>query len=490
MQTKKGKLVSLKLNFVLNVIRVSSTALITIFTMPYLNRVLGATNIGKVEYIYTLINYFVLFSSLGIPMYGIRETSKVRHDQKKLYTVVFELLIILGVTTFISYLVIFGIIIHLNNFQSYKNLIYILSLMVFLNNIGAEWYFQGIEDQKFITLRNILVRLMTVILIFMMIKTSLDYEKYSILLVVMYFGANLINICVLFNHILKEKISWKSLNLKRHYKPILTIFIATISVNIYLQLDKFLIGTIVGDKGVAYYTLAYSLLRFGILFLTALGAVIIPRLSYLYLNDKEKYFQFLTKIFNGLLLVSIPLTIFFSIFAENIISLMGGKEFAPSILSLKILSPLCILFSIAYFLGFMVLYPQGEEKIYSKATVFTAVISIILNIFAIRYFNIYGASVVAIISEFLSILFMFFLMRKKMVNIGILNKNSRKIVLINLFIFIVLFVIVNTFKIGFVQWISFSILGIILYVSFLFLFHEETTVEIASAVKSKFLKNR
>lgn len=488
MQPKEGRLVSLKLNFVFNVARVSSTALITIFTMPYLNRVLGAANIGKVEYIYTIISYFVLFSCLGIPMYGIRETSKVRHNPKKLYTLVLELLIILGVTTFISYLLIFGIVIHLEHFKSYKNLIFILSFMVFLNNIGAEWYFQGIEDQKFITIRNIIVRIIVVILIFTIIKSSSDYEKYSILLLIMYFGANVINIFLLFNHILKQKIKLKSLNFKRHYKPVLAIFIATISVNIYVQLDKFLIGNIVGNKGVAYYTLAYSLLRFGILFLTALGSVMLPRLSYFYLNDKEQYFQFLKKIFNGILLISIPLTIFFLIFAKNIIDLMGGSEFEPAILSLRILSPLCILFSIAYFFGFMVLYPQGEEKIYSLATALTAFVSIILNIFAIKYFDIYGASVVAIFSEFLSILFMYLLTKKNIPNYALFDTNAKKIVLINLFIFTVLFGLITIFDVGLVLW-SVSIVGsVFLYLALLFFFNEETTLEIIKILKAKFIK--
>jgi len=487
MQLQENKLTNLKFNLLLNVARVSSTALIIIFTMPYLNRVLGAENIGKVEYIYTIINYFVIFSCLGIPMYGIRETSKVRHNPDKLYTLVFELLIILGATTLISYLFIFGIIIHLEHFKTYKNLLYIFSFMVFLNNIGAEWYFQGIEDQKFITIRNLVVRIIALILIFTIIKSNHDYEKYAILLVIMFFGANLINFFLLTYHILEQKIKWKSLNFRRHYKPVLTIFIATVSVNIYVQLDKFLIGNIVGNKAVAYYTLAYNLLKFGILFLTAISSVMLPRLSYFYLNDKEQYFQFLKKIFDGILLISIPLTIFFLIFAKNIISLMGGSEFAPAILSLRILSPLCILFSIAYFFGFMVLYPQGEEKIYSLATALTAFVSVILNIFAIKYFDIYGASAVAIFSEFLAILFMYFLTKKNIPEV-ILDSNTRKIILINLLIFVILFLVINIFNVSLILWIISIVLSIFFYLLLLFFFNEETTIKTVQFLKTKFSK--
>uniref|UniRef100_A0AAU6WNT2 Oligosaccharide flippase family protein n=1 Tax=Chryseobacterium endophyticum TaxID=1854762 RepID=A0AAU6WNT2_9FLAO len=151
--------ISIKGNLILNFLRVFSTAFITVFTMPYINRILGAGYVGKVEYVYIILYYFILFSSLGIPLYGIREVSKCREDDKKLNSLVVELMAILFVTTIISYLILFGFIIFIPFFEPYKNLIFIMSGMVFLNNIGAEWYFQGIENQKFITVRNIAVKL-------------------------------------------------------------------------------------------------------------------------------------------------------------------------------------------------------------------------------------------------------------------------------------------------------------------------------------------
>lgn len=234
---------SIKLNFVLNFLRVFSAAIIGILTMPYINRALGAEYLGKVEYVYTIINYFVLFSALGIPMYGIREVSKVRYDEKKLFRLVYELYSILLITTVISYVVILCLL-GLDFFSDYRDLMIIMSSMVFLSNIGAEWYFQGIENQKFITIRYITVRFIVFFLIFLLIKKPDDYEKYAFLVVILSFGANIINFVFLGYKLYIQNIRISELNLKKHFKPVLTIFLATVSVNIYLQLDIFMIGSI------------------------------------------------------------------------------------------------------------------------------------------------------------------------------------------------------------------------------------------------------
>ena len=487
MPPKESKLVSIKLNFILNALRVLSTALITLFTMPYLNRVLGADSVGKVEYAFTIINYFVLFSSIGIPMYGIREVSKARNDSKKLYTLVSELMVILTVTTIISYLLIFGVIVHLGFLQSYKKLIYIMSFLVILNNIGAEWYFQGIENQKFITIRNVVVRFTIFGLIFVLVKNTSDYEKYAVLFVIMLFGANIINFFIIAKKIIINKIRLKDLNLKKHLRPVFAIFAATISVNIYLQLDNFLIGSISGDKYVAYYTLANKLIRFVISFITIIGSVMLPRLSYLYLNDRIKYNELLKKSFDVMMLLAIPSTIYFFIFSEDIILFMGGKEFMFANLTMKILSPLCVIVSFAYFFGFLILYPQGKEKIYTFATIISAILSVLLNYFAIKNFQQNGAAVVALLAEGVAICIMFYFIKKENDCSEFFDKNFSQIIFVNIVVMIVIMCGRYLLKPGhsIFEWMGMTLLFVSIYASVLLLIKEKNTIEVLTQIKLK-----
>jgi O-antigen/teichoic acid export membrane protein len=478
MPSKENKLVSIKLNFILNAIRVLSMALITIFTMPYLNRILGVEKIGKVEYAFTIVNYFVLFSSLGIPMYGIREVSRSREDSKEVAKIVVELFSILFVTTVVSYLLIFGILIHLEFFNPYKKLIFILSGMVFLTNIGAEWYFQGVENQKFITIRTIAVRVLIFVLIFLLIKKPADYNIYALLLLILNCGANIINFIYIIKLVLKSRIQLKQLNFKRHLRPVLSIFIAAISVNIYLQLDCFLLGSISGDKSVGYYIIANKLIRYIIIFITLIGTVMLPRLSYLFNVDKEKYHNYLKKTFEIMMILAIPCTVYFFVFAKMIIEIMGGEFYEPSILTMRILSPLCIIVSFAYFYGFLILYPQGKEKIYTKATVISAVFSICVNIFAIKYFQQNGAAVIAVLAELLAILFMNYKIKKTEKNFHVFEKNFNKILGINIVILII-FYISNEFFIpeNIISWVVSSFIFALAYIILLFVLKEKNIME-------------
>lgn len=282
-----------------------------------------------------------------------------------------------------------------------------MSSMIILSNMGAEWYFQGIENQLYITVRYVTVRLIIFFLFFLLIKVPEDYTLYAVLLVILNFGANILNFVLIAGKILKAGIGFAELNIRRHFRPVLTIFVATLAVNIYLQLDIFLIGFIAGDKYVGYYMIANKLIRYIISFITIIGAVLLPRLSYLYSHDRPLYDFYLAKSFNVIMLFAIPFSIYFFIFSDTIVMLMAGPAFSASVLTMQILSPLCIVVCLAYFMGFLILYPQNREKIYTKATIIAAVTSISVNYLAINRYYQNGAAVVAVTAELLAIIIMY-----------------------------------------------------------------------------------
>lgn len=422
------KIRSVKTNYVLSLMRAFSYALITIVTMPYVNKILGPENIGKVEYVNTIINYFILFSALGIPLYGIREIAKVRAIKKERDKTTVELLVILLITSVISYIVLFGVVYQLDFFKSYQDLLFLMSFMIILSNIGAEWYFQGMEDQLYITIRYVLVRVVSLILLFLMVKQPDDYLYYAFIIIVTVCGSNIFNVIYLLKDINFKEISIKTLDLRKHFKPILTIFVAAVSVNIYLQLDNFMISSLSGDQYLGYYSVSNKLIRFVITFITIIGVVLLPRLSNLYKTNKEHYNFYLQKAFSIILLLSIPSTILFLIFPEYIVAIFGGADFKASVLTMRLLSPLCIIVGIAYFLGYLVLYTQNSERIYTKAVLISALFSVAVNFFAISQFQQNGAAVVAVLSELFAILIMLYFARDKIQDLNIYDRNLFKII--------------------------------------------------------------
>lgn len=299
------KINSVKINFILNTTRMLLGMIFVLLTTPYVTRVLGAESLGKVEYINSVITYFLLFTALGIPNYGLREVARYREDKRKLSKIVFELGIILFITTTIGYMTLL-LFLYNTKLLELKNLVLIMSINLIFTNIGFEWFYQGIENQMYITIRYIIVRFICLILLFFLVKNYNDYLKYGFILVLINSGSNILNFINLRKYISFKEIKFKELEILKHIKPILIIFSASVAVSIYLQLDIVMIGNI--DKSaVALYNVPNKIIRLILTTVTALSVVMLPRISNSYQkNDIENYKKYLNYSLNYILMISLP----------------------------------------------------------------------------------------------------------------------------------------------------------------------------------------
>ena len=165
---------SIKLNFVLNTTRMILTFLVPLITFPYVSRVLLPEGIGKVDFANSIISYFILFTALGIPTYGIREIARVRDNVEERSKTVWELTIVLVVSVLIGYLVYIPTIYLVPQFKTELLLFFIVSPTLFLSDFSYEWFFQGIEDQTYITIRFLIIKILQVISIFFFVRDSTD----------------------------------------------------------------------------------------------------------------------------------------------------------------------------------------------------------------------------------------------------------------------------------------------------------------------------
>lgn len=476
---------SIRFNYLLNVSRIGFGILVGLFTMPYVNRAIGVEGLGKIEYVNSIVAYFVLFSALGIPMYGIRETANRRDNIEERSKFVIELLCILFITTLLSYVVLFCFVINIDSLNHVKTLIIIMSSMIFFSNLGVEWFYQGIEDQKYITIRFFIVRILSLGLLFVFVKEPKDYMNYAIILALSSVGGNIFNIFYLRKYLDFRNISFKNLNLKRHFKPIMTIFIASVSVSIYVQLDILMLGSLKGNESVGYYAMANKLVRFVIVLITTLGAVLLPRLSYLFNNDKDQYLIYVKKSLCFFLIIAFPFTVLFLTLAKDFTLLMGGEEFLPSVIAMQILSPIIIIVSIAYFIGYLILYPQGKEHIYTIAVILSAIGSVIANLFLIPVLGHIGTAIVAVSAELLGILIMIILYYKELSKLKLINYSLLYYLLAS-FIMITVISLIGLFKFNsFVNLATSVIFGFLSFFLFLFFIKEEVLLSIISELKLK-----
>lgn len=405
---KKNK--SLSINAFLNLIKNGITIIFPLITYPYLFRVLHAQQMGKYNFAASIVSYFALFATLGTTTYAIREGSKIREDKKKIESfsnLIFSFNIL---TTFISFLILLTCSFFIPNLFSSKYLIILLGCSIIFTTLGIEWVNIIYEDFLYITIRSIIIQLISLILILLFVKKPSDIYIYAFIIVI----SNAL-VCFLNLFYCKKYIKLKIVKINNiiiHLKPIFYLFANNIATTIYVNSDLTMIGLILGDYYVGIYSLTVKIYTVIKNMLAALYSVVIPRISFFYnkgnlLEVKRIY----TKLVSGLILFLLPISCGIILLSKNIIILMGGYEYLEGIFSLQVLSIALIGAIIGGTIVYCLNLPLGKEKNSFYATTISAIINITLNIIMIPFFKQNGAAITTAISEFFVCFYSLFLLK-------------------------------------------------------------------------------
>ena len=388
---------SVKKNFIYNTTYQILILIIPLITAPYLSRVIGAEGIGVYSYTYSITYYFGLFILLGLNNYGNRKIAQVKEDKEKLSR---EFLSIYSMQLFMAIIVIaiYGIYISLNDY-TYKviqaiQIVYLISVSLDIN-----WFFFGLEKFKITVTRNMIVKILSFISIFLFVQNEQDLWVYTLIMSL----SHLISQCCLFPFLKKVimpvKITFK--DVVKHIKPNLILFIPAISVSVYKVMDKIMLGSMTDMTTVGYYENAEKIVNIPITIITALGTVMLPRISNLVSNGKEEDARRYTDVSMKLIMfLAIPFTLGIMAIIENFAPIYFGSEFAISGIYAKYLSTTIIFISWANVIRTQYLLPNEKDKIYIVSIISGAVLNFIFNIFLIRLYSGLGAIIATIIAEF------------------------------------------------------------------------------------------
>ena len=389
---------SLKVNFGMNVILTASSVIFPMITFPYLERILMPEGMGKVSFAISIVTYFNMFAQLGIPVYGIRACAKVRDDRKELSRTASELLLLNILTSVISYIVLFAAIFLIPRLRNEKLLFMILCPMIIMDAVGMEWLYKALEKYTFITVRSILFKLISVVAIFLMIHDQKDYVIYAGLYLIASHASNIVNLFFIRKHADPAPCSIK--RVLKHLKPVSIFFAMSCATTVYLNLDMVMLGGMVGDTEAGYYDAAVKIKSVLVSMVTALGAVLLPRISY-YVehNETEKFREICTKAYKFVVMAATPLMVYFTIFAPESVLLISGKEFVNSILPMRIIMPTLLFIGITNIIGIQILIPLGKERYVLLSVVAGAVVDLIINLLLIPRFGAAGAATGTVTAE-------------------------------------------------------------------------------------------
>lgn len=404
---------SVKVNYILNLINTGTQMLFPLLTFPYVCRVIEADGIGQVNFFQSIISYISLFTCLGIPMYAIREIARDRNDVVKMNQTAVEILLLHSMLTLIGYAIVSILCLVVPQIQVNIPLFLILSLTIFFTAIGCEWFYQGIEDFKYITIRGLIIKSFSVILLFIFVKSKTDLLYYGCYTVFGVLGGNIFNFFRLRKYIHRENIIFSELHIKRHIKPVLKVFSFSVVTSIYLQLNTVLLGFFKNALAVGYFAAATKVMQMLLQMSACLGSVMMPRASHLIAENKESEFNALIqKSYDFTLAIALPMTIGLIVCAPNLIMSLCGVKFENSILPSQIIAPIILMVAISNVFGIQVLFPKGKISIVTLCCGIGAVVDLVLNLCLIPFFSYVGTSIAYLGAEVATTISMYFIGRK------------------------------------------------------------------------------
>jgi O-antigen/teichoic acid export membrane protein len=396
---------SVKKNFAFNVLLVISNIVFPILVFPYIARILGPKGLGDAHFALQFSKWFVTIASLGIPIYGLREVAKVKNNKVKLGKLVSELLALNVLTACLSTLVYLLALGFSNTLQQNMLLFAVAGLQVALGFLSIDWLFYGLEDFRIITYRALSVRIVTVCFLVWFINSPDDVFPYLLISIISIAVAHLWNLFYAFSRV---ELSFKSLQIIHHLKPIMLIFLMNICITMYTVFDTVWVGFLSTSAAVGLYTSATKLSKVSIPLVSALGTVLMPRSARTFAANITNP-QHLQTSFNFIVDMAIPIAVGICLLTPELLTLFSGIAFLGATTAMRILSvlPLCI--GLNNLFGMQILSASGNDKLLLWSVFLGMLVNMALNILLVPHLAHTGAAIAITITEVTVTLVTFYL---------------------------------------------------------------------------------
>lgn len=386
----------IKKNFAYNSFLTVSNYIINLILFPYCARVLGVERFGTTTFVQNVVEYFVFFSMMGITHIGVREIAKQK-GKRNISQCYSSLLVLNLIYTAISLLVFVPLVFLIDRFIELKTLFLLGAVNILFSTFKVEWLFRGIEDFRYITIRNIVIKVVYVLSVFVFVNSSDDYALFYCLTVLMTVANATINY-VYSRHIVNFTL--KGITPFKYLKSSLSLGVYSILTSMYTTFNVIYLGMVWNDVQVGYYTTAIKLYTVIVGFYSAFTGVMLPRLSSILSNDDEKqYMMLLDKSFSLFYTIAIPCIAILVVLAPEVITLLAGHQYEASINMSRIVIPVLFFVGLGQILAFQVLIPRGMDKATLQASIVGAVVGVAFNLWLTSVYGAIGTCITVLMTE-------------------------------------------------------------------------------------------
>lgn len=387
---------SLKRNIIYNVLYQVLSVVVPFVTSPYLARVLGAEQIGIYSYTYSIAFYFMILSMLGISNYGNRTIAKVRQNQDQLnqeFSSIYLIQMVCSTLMTLAYLVYVWLFARQYQAVSFLQVLQILSYAV-----DVSWFFYGLEEFRITVTRNTFVKLVTLILIFTLVKSSDDILIYTLIMA----GSTLLGQLITWPYLLKRVRFVKPLKerVRAHLKPVVILFFPVLAVSIFSFMDKIMLGMFSSMRETAYYENSDKIISIPKALIQAFGAVMLPRTVHLLHNgEEEKSIAYVDQTMWVVLFITIGCAFGLAGVASTFAPVYWGEDFRQSSLIIATMTPALVFSGFGNVIRTQFLIPRAYDKEYTLSLGLGAVINVLINLLLIPFIGAAGAVIGTLFAE-------------------------------------------------------------------------------------------
>lgn len=384
-------------NYFFNLIYNITNIVFPILMLSYVSRVISPSGLGKVTYAQNICTYFMIFAGLGVSKHGIREIAKRNGNQNERNSTFSELMIIQSVSSLFVCAIYYYCINAFSIFKDYRFLLNVIGISLLTSIINIEWFYTGLEEFVYIAKRNIVIKCLSIVFLFLFVRDSNDLVPYAVILIFSNCGNHVANLIGLRKHM--SKICLPE-NILRHIKPAVLLLAMNIAVELYTQLDVTMIGLYYEDKYVAFYSNANKIVRYITMLMTSVGSVIMPKMSRIAEHDQgQEFASVVNKAFGFICGMAIPASVGVAILANDIVHVSLGNQYGASVRTLQILSILIPVLSIGNLMGAQSLIALKRDNQLLISVVLGAFINIVLNKIFIPIYAHNGAAFASVVAE-------------------------------------------------------------------------------------------
>ncbi|MFT8872026.1 MAG: flippase [Sporolactobacillus sp.] len=383
-------------NYMYNVVYQVFILVVPLITMPYIARTLSKTEVGINGYTNSLIQYFILFGTIGIALYGNRAVAYVRDDRQQLSRTFWSIFILKLLTTAVSYLLFlcFVSIAHRYHFIFILQSIYIISAAV-----DVTWLYMGLEDFQKTVVRNMIVKILGLIAIFLFVHRPGDLWKYVLVLAL----SEIIGQFTMWFYIPKTvrfvKINWS--DIRQHFRPAFTLFLPQISIQIYAVLNKTMLGKLSSADQVADFDYADKIVKMLLAIVTSMGVVMLPRISHIFSQgNHEKVRAYLYQSLEFASYLAFPLMFGIAAVSRNFTAWFFTDQYHQTGLIIMLISPIVVLIAWSNVIGMQFLMPTGRMREFTVSVTAGAIVNFLANLVLIGRYQAIGTAFSTLLAEF------------------------------------------------------------------------------------------